>query len=323
MNNPYISIIVPVYKVEKYIRNCIESIICQKGDWELILVDDGSPDGCPAICDEYAEKDERVQVIHKKNGGVSTARNAGLDIARGEWIWFVDGDDFISSNKISEFIDRVKKFDWDYIQFGHTRIDEETGEKKIINTKDVIGLDKINFFLIGVLPTHSHCCVWYKHQIIEDHHLRFSDGLRMAEDLEFMYSYQLYATKPVQLDFNLYNYKQRRDSAVHNVNTYRNGINDSFVVLEHWLKRIKEENIVVESWFDNKVNIFVKRMLYYGWHISDLDKIFFQKHLRSVIKNYQNAGFHFPKSMHIRIARFSVTLYFFLNKTYLKLKGLE
>lgn len=86
MASPFISIIVPIYKVENYIRECVDSIICQKGDWELILVDDGSPDGCPAICDEYAEKDERVQVIHKKNGGVSTARNAGLNVARGEWI---------------------------------------------------------------------------------------------------------------------------------------------------------------------------------------------------------------------------------------------
>lgn len=84
MKDVIVSIIILVYKVEKYIRECIESIVSQKGNWELILVDDGSPDGCPAICDEYAEKDERVQVIHKKNGGVSTARNACLDVARVE-----------------------------------------------------------------------------------------------------------------------------------------------------------------------------------------------------------------------------------------------
>lgn len=97
--NPKISIIVPVYKVEPYIHKCIDSILNQTfKDFELILVDDGSPDNCGNICDEYAEKDKRVVVIHKKNGGLSSARNAGLDIARGEYIGFVDSDDYIESD---------------------------------------------------------------------------------------------------------------------------------------------------------------------------------------------------------------------------------
>ena len=221
MNNPCISIIDPVYKVEKYIRECIESIICQNGDWELILVDDGSPDGCPAICDEYAEKDERVQVIHKKNGGVSTARNAGLNVARGEWIWFVDGDDFITGNEINNCIDKIKRCDCDYVQFGHTRIEEETGNKQIIKTDDVIGEEKNDFFIKYVI--YTHWCVWYKREMIERHNLRFSEGLRMAEDPEFMYLYQLYVKKPIQLNVNLYNYRIRKESAVRNVNSYRNG----------------------------------------------------------------------------------------------------
>ena len=94
--NPEISIIVPVYNVEKYLNECIDSILAQTfTDFEVILVDDGSPDNCPALCDAAAEKDSRVRVIHKPNGGVSTARNAGLDAARGNWIGFVDPDDSI------------------------------------------------------------------------------------------------------------------------------------------------------------------------------------------------------------------------------------
>lgn len=94
--SPKISIIVPVYKVEKYIHKCIDSILNQTfKDFELILVDDGSPDNCGKICDEYAKKDSRVIVIHKKNGGQATARNEGLEIARGEYIGFVDSDDYI------------------------------------------------------------------------------------------------------------------------------------------------------------------------------------------------------------------------------------
>lgn len=94
---PTLSIIVPVYKVEPYLHRCVDSILAQTfTDFELILVDDGSPDNCGAICDEYAAKDSRILVIHKENGGLSDARNAGLDIAKGEYIGFVDSDDYIS-----------------------------------------------------------------------------------------------------------------------------------------------------------------------------------------------------------------------------------
>lgn len=93
---PQISIIVPVYKVEKYLERCVDSILAQTfKDFELILVDDGSPDKCPEICDEYAKKDSRVSVIHRENGGLSVARNTALDIAKGEYIGFVDSDDYI------------------------------------------------------------------------------------------------------------------------------------------------------------------------------------------------------------------------------------
>lgn len=110
MPNPLVSIIVPIYKVEPYLRRCLDSIVNQTyTNLEIILVDDGSPDGCPAICDEYAAKDSRIVVIHKDNGGLSDARNAGLDICKGEYISFVDSDDWISENLINDFIFIAKK----------------------------------------------------------------------------------------------------------------------------------------------------------------------------------------------------------------------
>jgi len=91
-----ISVVVPIYKVEKYIHRCVDSILSQSfTDFELILVDDGSPDACGKICDEYAEKDSRIRVIHQKNGGLSAARNSGIDIAQGEWLSFIDSDDWV------------------------------------------------------------------------------------------------------------------------------------------------------------------------------------------------------------------------------------
>ena len=106
-----ISVIVPVYKVEKYLPQCVDSILAQTyRNLEIILVDDGSPDGCAAICDEYAKKDNRVRVIHQKNAGVSAARNAGLDCAQGEYIGFVDSDDFIAPEMFEALLSLIKKY---------------------------------------------------------------------------------------------------------------------------------------------------------------------------------------------------------------------
>ena len=109
MNKPRLSVIVPVYKVEKYIHNCVDSILKQTfSDFEVILVDDGSPDRCGEICDSYATLDKRIKVIHQSNGGLSAARNKGIEIARGEIIGFVDSDDEISADmyeKMLQYLD--------------------------------------------------------------------------------------------------------------------------------------------------------------------------------------------------------------------------
>lgn len=103
-SSPLISVIIPIYKVEQYLKRCVDSVLNQTyTKLEIILVDDGSPDSCPKICDDYATLDSRVEVVHKKNGGLSSARNAGLDICKGEYIAFVDSDDFVS-NYFIEFL---------------------------------------------------------------------------------------------------------------------------------------------------------------------------------------------------------------------------
>ena len=107
-SEPLISVIVPVYKVEPYLRKCVDSILAQTyKNLEIILVDDGSPDNCPAICDEYAEKDPRVTVLHKENGGQASARNRGLDICLGDYIAFVDSDDYIEPDMYSDMLEKL------------------------------------------------------------------------------------------------------------------------------------------------------------------------------------------------------------------------
>lgn len=121
-----ISIIVPVYKVEPYLHRCVESVLTQTyTNWELILVDDGSPDDCPRICDEYVEKDKRIKVIHKANGGQADARNHGLDIASGEYIMFLDSDDFIHTNMLKKMLDVSLQEDADIVQCTFIRGSED------------------------------------------------------------------------------------------------------------------------------------------------------------------------------------------------------
>ena len=128
IGRPEISIIVPVYQVGKYLNECIDSILAQTfTDFELILVDDGSPDNCPALCDAAAEKDNRVRVLHKPNGGVSTARNAGLDMARGKWIAFVDSDDSVQPDYLEKMHTAALAAGADIALCGGQCVDEEGG----------------------------------------------------------------------------------------------------------------------------------------------------------------------------------------------------
>lgn len=123
MKEPLISVIVPIYKVELYIRPCLDSILAQTyKNLEIILVDDGSPDGCPAICDEYARQDSRVQVIHKSNGGLSDARNAGIGCASGEYICFVDSDDWVATDMVEYLFRGVKEYDADISTCEHYNV---------------------------------------------------------------------------------------------------------------------------------------------------------------------------------------------------------
>ena len=123
-----ISVIIPVYNVEKYLKKCVDSVLCQTYEnLEIILVDDGSPDGCGAICDEYAKQDGRVVVIHKENGGLSSARNAGLDVMTGEYVAFLDSDDWVEPNMYGTLLANLKRFQSD-ISVGGVADDLETSE---------------------------------------------------------------------------------------------------------------------------------------------------------------------------------------------------
>lgn len=135
-----ISVIVPIYKVEKYLKRCVNSIINQSfRDIEIILVDDGSPDSCPQICDEYKEKDNRISVIHQKNLGLSAARNSGIKIAKGKYLVFIDSDDYIDYDMLKYLYNGMKDYNADIVCCGYTAIyDNGKKEKITIPNKDCI-----------------------------------------------------------------------------------------------------------------------------------------------------------------------------------------
>lgn len=145
MKEKTISIVVPVYKVEKYLRRSVESVLFQTWrDWEMILVDDGSPDRCGAICDEYAGKDGRIRVIHQKNRGVSAARNAGLDAAEGAYIYCLDPDDYLPGEALETLYRRMEETGADIVVAGHSRVEadgrihcDSDGWPELTETKDI------------------------------------------------------------------------------------------------------------------------------------------------------------------------------------------
>lgn len=189
-----VSIIIPVYNSERTLRHCLDSVISQSFlDWELILVDDGSNDKSGDICDEYAAKDQRIKVFHKKNGGVSSARNIGLDYAKGEWIVFVDADDFVKESYLVHLLEHSQKqvdlvISYAEIYNGNN-IQKESYPAKLVNETNFESMFIEN-------DMNWHTSPWsklYKRNIIEENHLRFCEGMHIGEDAVFLYSYMLCA----------------------------------------------------------------------------------------------------------------------------------
>ena len=201
--NPLVSVIVPVYKVEDYLDDCIKSIVGQSFiDFELILVDDGSPDNCPAMCDAWAEKDKRIKVIHKQNGGVGSARNEGIKLASGEWVWFIDSDDTITQNALEELSAKTSE-NPDLIIFNK--------EKNEVYQKDNRFFDEYYFkYRFGFEPWNK----MYKLNIIRENELFFDTRETIGEDLLFNIIYYKYAKKYVFTDLKLYHYTIRENSAM-------------------------------------------------------------------------------------------------------------
>lgn len=188
-DKPLVTVIVPVYGVEAYLDRCVQSIVDQTyGNLEIILVDDGSPDRCPELCDAWAEKDPRVRALHKPNGGLSSARNAGLDTCRGEYVSFVDSDDWISPHMIERLLDACLTEGVLLSCGGRYNVSEDTGQQKIglcPQRQEVISsVDMIRRILTWGGCDSSACDKLFHRSLFAEH--RFPEG-RVNEDVAILY----------------------------------------------------------------------------------------------------------------------------------------
>ena len=233
---PLVSIIVPVYKVEKYLEKCIASVVNQTyTNLEIILIDDGSPDNCPAICDAWKECDPRIKVIHQPNGGLSVARNEGLKLATGEFIGFVDSDDWIEPNKYEVLLTALLETDAD-IAVCNYQIETEASNSNIINTESPkrkqytpeAALEKI-FKWQGFICNF----VWnklYRRAVISD--IKFPEG-KIHEDVPWTATVIGNSKTIVSIDCPLYHYLNRPDSLT------RDG--------QYKLRRLQDEREMIEQ----------------------------------------------------------------------------
>ena len=250
MNNPLVTVVVPVYNVEKYLDRCIDSIVNQTyKNLEIILVDDGSPDNCPKMCDDWAEKDSRIKVIHKKNTGLGMARNSGMEIAEGDYILFVDSDDYIALSTIEKCVVEFKKTNADVVMFGRFNVlpDGNIKEKHIMTEQYVFSGDSvINDILPGMFTYArgtgvSSCCKMYSLNIIKESNIKYkSEREIISEDAFFILELFKYVKRVAIIPESFYYYCQNSGSLTTSYKKDRQEKNNSFLLKS--LEKIKSNN---------------------------------------------------------------------------------
>ena len=214
---PLISVIIPVYKVEEYLDECISSVVSQTYEnLEIILVDDGSPDSCPVMCDEWANKVARIQVIHKNNSGLAAARNSGLAAANGEYISFVDSDDVMAPSMLKKLYTVLEREEADIAECNFLSFQEDDALFLKTETPEetVFSFDTYAALKCLLLGEHFNVVVWnklYKREIFDD--LRFEEG-KIHEDNYFTWQAFAKCKKVVKTDAVLYAYRQRPGSTM-------------------------------------------------------------------------------------------------------------
>ena len=254
-----LSIIVPVYKVEPYLHKCVDSLLHQdllEGDYEIILVDDGSPDRCGDMCEDYAAKYSQVRVIHQKNGGLSMARNSGMAISQGKYVQFVDSDDYMEPNVLKALVEKMETDQLDILRFNYRNVDEsyEVYEpnkvsKPFVDYRDEVcdGLTFLNERL------GFGCYAWQfviRRELLEN--CVFKEGIYL-EDSEWTPRFLMKAHKVTSTDLMVYNYLIRKGSITQSVDEEkkRKVLNDLLLLVDS-LNTQKNE-VKDKRWFEGMI----------------------------------------------------------------------
>ena len=305
-----ISVIIPIYNVEKYLKRCIESIIKQTySNLEIILVDDGSPDGCAKICDEYKNKDERIVVIHKKNGGLSDARNAGLKVATGEIISYIDSDDYVDLDMYEKMTKAMEEKNADIVvcgtnidyEDGHTKVKCEKEEKSFNREEALIELNSFKSFDMAV---------WnklYKREVVDK--IEFPVG-KKSEDYFVMYQYFARAKKVVIINQAKYHYFQRSNSISRGKNVTHDYIEGSKSQKEFFKKNFPDLNYVGNTAYAFSYIATYNRYIKNELKMTNELKKEFKKEVRKYLKDI-NGNSHISRSKKIQATLFSYSLFIY------------
>ena len=289
------SVILPIYKVEKYLAECVDSILNQSfSDYEVILVDDGSPDTSGAICDEYARKDARIKVIHKKNGGLSDARNAGFEIACGEYVVFIDSDDYVTDKdflkKISAKIDECGS---DIVLYKYSKLYEETKkmDAPAFSLDFVNGITDSDELLYELVKRDAYYgMAWikaFKRDVAVKGGVSFEKGL-LGEDMDWYFNLLLHSGSISAIDESFIAYRQREGS-ITSTHKIKN-LTDFIYILEKWYGIIKAKDMT-----DTKRNAllgalakYYSNLLIVYMRLKDKEKRKYKKRVKalSVLLNY-------------------------------------
>ena len=266
--SPLVSVIVPVYNVRQYLKQCVESLTKQTyHNLEILLIDDGSTDGSSDICDKFAEQVENIVVYHKKNTGLGLSRNYGIAKAKGEYVTFVDSDDYIESNALKELVNGLENGINDTVIGGFTKVTNE-GEKKYVEQYKIVSEKRPNIYknicakMLGSSPDKSDAIkpsVWnvlYSMDLIRKWDLRFpSERDLVSEDIVWDTDYFRYSQSVKIIDSTMYNYRSNPKSLTKTYNPRR--WNKSIYFYEYMIRKMKKTKIARDAQLRLTKNLFI------------------------------------------------------------------
>lgn len=321
-NNIMLSIIVPIYNVENYVEQCIESILEQTyKQYELILVDDGSEDRSGEICDKYKKINNNIVVIHKKNGGLSDARNAGINQSSGRYLMFIDGDDFLYDNKCLEKIAKmIENTEADIIQYKMVYL----YGKKFVKLRDVNDINYLSKYEAlkelnkrGNISV-SACDKIVKSNIIKENKLFFEKGM-LSEDIKWSYNLYLFVKSIKIFNEDIYVYRQQRPGSISTSNS-KKSLEDIYKIINYWLD-YKYENKDIQELYYNMITywyLIIRTKYPYKFYSKELKKNF--KELDKLVLLY-NQNYKVKKTY--KMSKFiGINNTFYMLRIYLWLKNM-